>query len=268
MANDNKQTIVICYSNFESFQSNRQIIPKEFLSWAKSDLKGGNKRSLGNTLGNIKKALHSRIDEIIRLTNITYAKDWDWKKVNTDIKLSILRKIGISHTAIARVITEIRNRYEHQYILPTKDEIEAYYETTELWMNNSYNEYGCNRIGIVNLPISDISIDNNEVTELVFPGYSDIIYFWDHKKTIVKTKKDGSTEVQKLDQLTWKEILNIERAYIRALSKSRNYYYLPQKEMTQVFHFCNKKIPRRIRPIFGGITLSLKKQNKHLSFLK
>lgn len=52
MANDNKQTIVICYSNFESFQRNRQIMPKEFLSWAKSDLKGGNKRSLGNTLGN------------------------------------------------------------------------------------------------------------------------------------------------------------------------------------------------------------------------
>jgi hypothetical protein len=267
MANDKKQRIIICYSNFESFQKNEQIMPKDFLSWAKSDLKEGNKRSLGNTLGNIKKALHSRIDEIIKSTHITYAKDWDWKKVNTDTKLLILKKMGIAYIPIAKVITDIRNKYEHQYILPTKDRIEADYGTAELWLNDSYQKYGCNRIGIVNLLISDISQANNEITKLAFPRYANSTYFWDYKKAIVKTKKDGSLEIQKLDQLTWNDILNIEKGYIKALSKSKNYYYLPQKKMTNVFHFCNRKIPRKIVPFFS-ITLNLKEEKKRHSLFK
>ncbi len=137
MANDGEQRITICYSNFNCFKKNNQIAPKEFLLWAKRDFKGGTKRSLGNTLGNIKKALHSRIDEIILSTHITYAKDWDWKKVNTKTKLSILKKLGIAYTSIAKEITDIRNKYEHQYILPPKDVIETRYDTAELWMNNS-----------------------------------------------------------------------------------------------------------------------------------
>lgn len=38
--------------------NNSTINAIEFLLWAKTDLKGNDKRSIGNALGNIKKAIH------------------------------------------------------------------------------------------------------------------------------------------------------------------------------------------------------------------
>ena len=65
---------------------------EKFLAWAKTDLKGSEKRARGNALSNIKKAIHSRIDEIINSTHIVYAKDWD-PRIGTVDKLEILKKL-------------------------------------------------------------------------------------------------------------------------------------------------------------------------------
>ncbi len=62
--------IVICYNPPK--QESNQIETNEFLAWAKSDIKAGEKRGRGNALGNIKKAIHSRIDEIIASTPLVF----------------------------------------------------------------------------------------------------------------------------------------------------------------------------------------------------
>ena len=52
--------------------SNESIVtPREFLEWANLDLKESDNRARGNALGNIKKSIHCRIDEIIYETSIT-----------------------------------------------------------------------------------------------------------------------------------------------------------------------------------------------------
>jgi len=119
MGNDKVKYITICYPHLRTGTNKSSIIgPSDFLSWAKSDLKGGDKRSIGNALSNIKKAIHSRIDEIIGLTHVAYAKDWKYL-ISTEDKLAILKTIGIGYRSIVSIITKIRNDYEHKYILPT-----------------------------------------------------------------------------------------------------------------------------------------------------
>ena len=131
--------IVLCYPPVKIDRN--QVKPNEFLKWAISDLKGGDKRSHGNALGNIKKAIHSRIDEIINSTHLVFCCDWKWKDITTEIKLKILKDLGIGRGDIARVITEERNTYEHRYILPSLSTIRAYREIAELWLNESYKKY-------------------------------------------------------------------------------------------------------------------------------
>jgi hypothetical protein len=92
--------------------------PSEFLSWAELDLQGTDKRSRGNALSNIKKALHSRLDEIICKTHVRFTRDWDPKRVTTPQKLEIIRALDIKHEAVIDLITSIRNQYEHDYIVP------------------------------------------------------------------------------------------------------------------------------------------------------
>ncbi len=90
MEYENHKKIVICYPQPKLDKS--QISPKEFLKWAKSDLKKSqDKRALGNALGNIKKAIHSRIDEIINSTHIVLGSGWDWQSFPANQKLNILK---------------------------------------------------------------------------------------------------------------------------------------------------------------------------------
>jgi len=144
--------------------------------------------------------------------------------------------------------------------LPKNDEIKAHYETAELWMENSYLKYSSNRLGIVDIPVCDVSHDtNNLINKVVIPDhssdYSDIIYFWDYKKSIEFSNKDGSTEIKKLKEMTWKEILDLEKTNIIKQRKLNN-YYLPQQKMTKVFHFYNSIKPRN-QLLYIGKTLIL-----------
>lgn len=121
MVYEEEKQVVLCYPPAKIDRN--QVKPMEFLQWAKSDLNGGDKRSRGNALGNIKKAIHSRIDEIIN------------KTITTEKKLKILKDLGIGRGDIANIITEHRNTYEHQYILPPLSTIRAYRDIAELWLN-------------------------------------------------------------------------------------------------------------------------------------
>ena len=236
MIKEEKKYISICYpaSDIPNI-----IKPLEFLAWAKTDLKGSEKRARGNALSNIKKAIHSRIDEIINSTHIVYAKDWD-PRIGTVDKLEILKKLDIGYTSIVKIITEIRNAYEHKYILPTKEITRAYYEATELWLNNSYDKIITARLGIVNLPILSINSDNNRnIHEIAVTDYVNIIYFWDRKKYIIKTRKNRENDIRKMNDLSWKAILEIEKKHIKKINKTKDFYYLTQKNLTKLFNFYN-----------------------------
>src|SRR6266566_9261738 len=103
-----------------------RVKPQEFLAWAERDLSSGDERGRGNALGNVKKALHSRVDEIIAKTHVRFTSDWDLKRVTTERKLDVIRQLGIQHEAIVDVMTSARNEYEHDYIVPTARIVRAH----------------------------------------------------------------------------------------------------------------------------------------------
>src|SRR5438552_14088133 len=102
------------------------VAPAEFLSWALTDLKGSGRRNLGNALGNIKRALHGKIDELVGRTRVQQCHDWKNRNTPTDDKLEVLKSLGIEHRAVLKLITESRNDFEHTYLLPSLTEVQAY----------------------------------------------------------------------------------------------------------------------------------------------
>jgi len=194
----------------------------EFLSWAKTDLKGNDRRSIGNALGNIKKAIHRRIDEIISKTHVPFAKDWSWF-CNTDEKIKVLKRIGVEYRAIVNLITDIRNRYEHKYELPQLEEIRAYLEVTDLWLERSVKRYSFSPARIINLPVNAIKAITETngnpaiINEVVFDKASKIIFFEDEKKQIIFIDSTGKREVRAYSELTINEILDIEKKYLNTV---------------------------------------------------
>jgi len=238
-----QRNIVICY--IPSEQESNQVKPIEFLAWAKSDIKAGDRRGRGNALGNIKKAMHSRIDEIITSTHLHFAKDWSWKKLYTEDKLSILRQIGVEKTSIAKITTDIRNKYEHSYIVPSADDIRAYCDIVDLWLEDSYKKYNFGRIGIFDLPIYDIIKEGEVVKKIVLTDdYKDITYFWDYKHSLFKTSKKKPSKITTLKDLGWKEILALEKGFIKNL-RNREIHYLSQPNLTKVFKIYDEKVKRK-----------------------
>ena len=71
------------------------VSAEEFLKWARSDLKGGGRRECGNALGNIKKALHAKIDDLIYRTHARYGNDWN-PRCGTETKFSVLKRLALS----------------------------------------------------------------------------------------------------------------------------------------------------------------------------
>ncbi len=194
----------------------------EFLLWAKTDLKGNDRRSIGNALGNIKKTIHRRIDEMISKTHVPFAKDWSWF-CKTDEKLKVLKRIGVEYRAIVNLITDIRNRYEHKYELPQLEEIRAYLEVTDLWLERSVKRYSFSPARIINLPVKAIKANTETkenpaiINEVVFDKASKVIFFDDEEKQIIFIDSTGKREVKTYSELTINEILDIEKEYFNTV---------------------------------------------------
>jgi hypothetical protein len=239
--------INICYPVRTT--SNHHVSPEEFLSWAKSDLKGGDRRAMGNALSNIKKTIHSRIDEILALSHLSFSKDWN-SRATTDDKIALLKKLNIEHTSIVRVISNIRNTYEHQYILPPHlTDIRAYYETTELWLNHSINSLISCRLGLINLPVYAVECDSNRIIQAIeFPRYVEnfnIVYFWENKKTIAILTKDNRDLAENMKDQEMARYVELEKKHIK-ISDKRESYYLTPGNLTKIFKACRRTMQKRM----------------------
>jgi hypothetical protein len=113
-----------------------RVTPDDFLAWASRDLKGSDQRARGNAVGNIKRAIHCRLDQIIGVTHVEFCADWN-SRCGTETKLSVLKRLGLSYQALLRLITDIRNLYEHKYLVPKLKQVRAYYDSAELWLKDS-----------------------------------------------------------------------------------------------------------------------------------
>ena len=218
---------IICLRN-KIRDNARFVTPNEFLQWAEQDLLSSDKRACGNALGNIKKSIHCRIDEIIHKTNITYGKDWN-SHINIPQKLNILKNIGIKYRAVVQLITDERNKFEHDYKLLDINQIKAFCETTDLWLEKTYSSYDFNRIGII-LKSDKIIIDS----EYNILDNCNFEYYWFAKKEI-HDYKDGNLTIHKYSDIEWTDLLKYQKKYYKNLIENKPLYILDQKALTMIY---------------------------------
>jgi hypothetical protein len=201
-----------------------RVSPREFLSWAETDLSPGDKRGRGNALGNVKKALHSRIDEIIAKTHVRFTSDWNPRHVTTERKLDIIRQLGIQHEAIVDLMTSARNNYEHDYIVPTTRVVRAHLHAAQLWLEKSYTAYEFHPIGFAGLPLLGIGTgpkrpNGSNLGRVRFSEPQPVLFFWNSKKQLLRIKADGVEESTDFKSFDTKEMLRLEAPYVqRALA--------------------------------------------------
>ena len=200
-----------------------KIKPDEFLSWAKKDIGGGDRRSIANVLTNAKRAIHARIDEIIATLRVSYASDWP-KNAKTDVKLKLLKQINMPVTSIAKVLTARRNDLEHSYLLPSLDQVRADVETVELWLDKS-KAYLKPSVLLIGLSVNSIGTSVNanvrkQKFSVTFAYPKQITFFCDSKRAMVILSKSGSSSLKKYSDLSWKAMVDIQKnAYLSNDSK-------------------------------------------------
>lgn len=198
----------------------RRVAPKEFLAWAEKDLAAGDRRGLGNSLGNIKKSLHSRIDQVIAKTHVRFTRDWNPKRATTEQKLDIIRELGLQHEAIVDFLTSVRNDYEHDYVLPTARVLRAHLHAAQLWIERSYAAYEFHPVGFADLPLLGISggakrPNGSSISMAKFGDPQRVVCFLSAMKCLLTIHPDGTEETVEFRSLDIKGMLRIEGPFIR-----------------------------------------------------
>lgn len=232
------QTILITVENIK-LDNSHFVTSTEFIAWAKEDLKQKTKRSIGNAIGNIKKAIHCRIDEILDLTHIKYCKDWS-PRPNTDTKLEALSILNIKFSGVVTLLIKIRNDYEHLYKLANYIEAQQYLDTADMWLTYTYDKCTFNKISIPELRVSDFGVhyDHNSipiVTSCVVDKTSGFDYFWDSKREIHEIKK-GKLKIIKMNTVEWKKMAAYEAKHLRFQgTPNRSEFLLPSKVIINIY---------------------------------
>lgn len=137
--------------------TNFEVTPDEFLEFAKQDYKNNDKKGLVGTVTNSKRAIDCQIDWIISylgydylnfneekyssLISIIYDLEED-QELNKDysLKLRFIQALEIAPTFLISQIRKIRNKLEHEYILPSQEKAKEAIELAELFINATQNK--------------------------------------------------------------------------------------------------------------------------------
>ncbi|WP_308898790.1 hypothetical protein [Candidatus Desulfosporosinus nitrosoreducens] len=133
-----------------------EVTPDEFLDFAKQDYKSKDKKGLVGTVTNSKRAIDCQIDWIISYLGYDYLSFNEEKyldiinvindfeedeKLNRDysFKLRFIQALEIAPTSFISQIRKIRNKLEHEYILPSHEKAKETIEIAELFINATQN---------------------------------------------------------------------------------------------------------------------------------
>ncbi|WP_282193149.1 hypothetical protein [Romboutsia ilealis] len=155
-----------CWNKYVEFE----IKPRDFLLYAKDGFKDKSNKGMINTLSNSKRAIDCQIDWILSYLGYDYLNfkeskyseirsvisafelDNDTQK-DSSIKLRFIQALGIAPIFLVSRIRNLRNKLEHEYILPNEIDIKESIEIAELFINSTENI-------IFNRFITDYSIGN------------------------------------------------------------------------------------------------------------
>jgi len=158
-----------------------EITAEQFLDFAIEDLKNDSSHSRINALGNVKRAIESRIDQIFfsACLHVKSQKErWDFPK-----KIEILAELGVIAPKILRRINRQRNLLEHEYVIPKKDDVEDAIDVATLFI--AYTD----KLTRNSRMVGEIQyVDSNKVKST--------IKFDRKKRTIIITDSSGEKKIK------------------------------------------------------------------------
>ncbi|MCB2297051.1 hypothetical protein [Clostridium tagluense] len=131
-----------------------EVKPEEFLEYAKDDIKLKEQKGLIDAMSNAKRAIECQIDSIISILGYDY-KIFDSRNSYLETKkfikeyfkeevvdgltdrIKLLQVLNIAPTFLISKIRNLRNKVEHEYIMPTYQEVKESIEIAELFINSS-----------------------------------------------------------------------------------------------------------------------------------
>lgn len=117
-----------------------ELTPREFLTFAKEDLKTDGLRSFVNALSNAKRAIDCQLDSLIYCYGLFKTSDrekWTFPK-----KIDILNKIGLEIPNIVMKVNTSRVELEHKYKKPDRHIVEDWVDVAELFIKSTEAHYG------------------------------------------------------------------------------------------------------------------------------
>ena len=103
-------------------KSEFDIFPQDFLKFAELDLSSEHDHNIINALSNSKRAIDCQVD--LLLLAFGFYKLSQQKMWGFPTKLDHIEKLGVIAPRILKKINKKRNLLEHQFVIPTKEEVE------------------------------------------------------------------------------------------------------------------------------------------------
>ncbi|NGP88488.1 hypothetical protein [Fodinibius halophilus] len=136
---------VIIHDGGDGYQkTDFDLLPKDYLRFAKEDLEVGNLRGLINVLSNSKRAIDCQVDEVHSIfylrNNNKKARDTFLSKFsfepNTPIPLKLIQALNFAPSYLISKVRNIRNKIEHDYVKPQFDEVKEAVEIADLFIRS------------------------------------------------------------------------------------------------------------------------------------
>ncbi len=142
--------------------------PRDFLDFAIEDSAALEKeRNRVNCLGNSKRAIDSQVDRLVqRLGFFPLARKERW---NIPRKLKFISQVGVVAPRILRRLNSLRNRLEHEFAPPSKEQVEDALDVTTLFL--SYAELV--PLPSLNWGLPDKSTVRYDYNEMIFRFYDE-----------------------------------------------------------------------------------------------
>lgn len=210
-----------------------EVGPEEFLKFAKMDYKDNSKKGLVGAVTNAKRAIDCQIDWIINYLGYEYLEFNEEKysylldtinelekeeclNKNYPLKLRFIQALEIAPTFLISEIRTVRNKLEHEYILPSQEKARECIELAELFIDATQNK-------LFNRFITDYIIQNEyDSTDRYIkkpyysvrfePGKGQIRIYAENEKGIT-----GEVKLSSLDE---------QYVYFIKSAISSNFYYL------------------------------------------
>jgi len=107
------------------------VTPSEFLQQAEDDLEAGGTSARLNSITNAKRAIFSQVDQIL------LSFGFQPGGLGTREKLRLFLDLGFVAPRLLRRVSDARNLLEHEYRLPTQEEVEDAFDLASLFVEAS-----------------------------------------------------------------------------------------------------------------------------------